>query len=89
MKTQSSSDPDSYISTRMKGIEMSGIRKMFDLASRDAIHLGLGEPDFEPPEVAVNALMEAVRSGVENRRSSWPTEWLSSARGTCVTSSFG
>jgi aspartate aminotransferase len=66
MKNLSSSDPDSYISTRMKGIEMSGIRKMFDLASKDAIHLGLGEPDFEPPEVAIDALDDAVRSGKNN-----------------------
>ncbi|PJB21897.1 MAG: aminotransferase, partial [Euryarchaeota archaeon CG_4_9_14_3_um_filter_38_12] len=34
---------------RMKDIKMSGIRKMFDLAGADAIHLGLGEPDFQPP----------------------------------------
>ncbi len=66
MKNLSSSDPDTYISTRMKGIELSGIRKMFELASKDAIHLGLGEPDFEPPECAIDALIDAVRSGKNN-----------------------
>ncbi len=48
---------------RMKNIKMSGIRKMFDLARGDAIHLGLGEPDFQPPENAKNALKKAVDDG--------------------------
>ncbi|MBA3044451.1 pyridoxal phosphate-dependent aminotransferase [archaeon] len=48
---------------RMKGIKMSGIRKMFDLAGADAIHLGLGEPDFQPPENVRNALKKAVDDG--------------------------
>lgn len=48
---------------RMKNIKMSGIRKMFDLAGEDAIHLGLGEPDFQPPENAKNALKKAVDNG--------------------------
>ncbi|MDI6917853.1 MAG: pyridoxal phosphate-dependent aminotransferase [Thermoplasmatales archaeon] len=48
---------------RMKDIKMSGIRKMFDLAGENAIHLGLGEPDFQPPENAINALKKAVDDG--------------------------
>jgi aspartate aminotransferase len=63
MKRESTSEYEPYVSTRMKGIQMSGIRKMFDMASRDAVHLGLGEPDFDPPDCAVKALTKAVKGG--------------------------
>ncbi len=36
---------------------------MFELARPDAINLGIGELDFEPPEVAKRALTEAINSG--------------------------
>ncbi len=42
---------------------MSGIRKMFDAAPPDAVNLGLGEPDFNPPEMVKEALFQAVREG--------------------------
>lgn len=51
------------ISKRMEGIELSGLRKMFELASDDSVNLGLGEPDFQPPEEAVKAVEEAMRMG--------------------------
>jgi aspartate aminotransferase len=51
------------ISERVRNLEMSGIRKMFDAAPEDAINLGLGEPDFSPPEVVKEALFQAVREG--------------------------
>jgi aspartate/methionine/tyrosine aminotransferase len=34
---------------------------MFEAASPGAVNLGLGEPDFEPPPVVVQALISAVR----------------------------
>ena len=39
------------ISNKIKGIQPSGIRKFFDIVSemKDAISLGVGEPDFETP----------------------------------------
>lgn len=48
----------------MAKIEVSGIRRMFDLAAtlRDPIDLSLGQPDFQPPL----ALREALRRCVEN-----------------------
>ena len=39
------------LSKKIIGIEPSGIRKFFDIVSemKDAISLGVGEPDFETP----------------------------------------
>jgi aspartate aminotransferase len=48
---------------RLLGIEMSGIRKMFELAGKDSINMGLGEPDFEPAAHIEAALAKAVRDG--------------------------
>jgi len=50
-------------SERVKGIELSGIRKIFDLAHGEVINLGLGEPDFHPPEVVKEAIEEGVKKG--------------------------
>lgn len=49
--------------TRVKDIEMSGIRRMFELAGSTAINLGLGEPDFQPPENVREALKKAIDNG--------------------------
>lgn len=51
------------ISDRLSSVPMSGIRKMFDLAGKDSINLGLGEPDIEPPKEATEGMAEACRSG--------------------------
>jgi len=50
-------------SRRVLGIEMSGIRKIFDMAQGEVINLGLGEPDFHPPPEAKEAIYEAVKKG--------------------------
>jgi aspartate aminotransferase len=51
------------VARRLLGIEMSGIRKMFELAGKDSINMGLGEPDFEPALHVQEALTRAVREG--------------------------
>ena len=51
------------VAQRVREVEISGIRKMFEAAPKSAINLGLGEPDFEPPAVVVEALCDAVRNG--------------------------
>ena len=60
--------PGDYISQRAHGVDASGIRKVFDLAARmkDPINLSIGLPDFDVPEPAKAAAIEAIRSG-ENR----------------------
>ncbi len=50
-------------SKRITEIPMSGIRKMFDLAGPDSVNLGLGEPDLNPPAIAIEAMCEASRNG--------------------------
>ena len=44
-------------------IQPTGVRKMFDMAGDDVISFGLGEPDFQPPEVAIEAFAQAMRDG--------------------------
>ena len=51
------------VAQRTRDVEISGIRKMFEGAPPNSINLGLGEPDFDPPRVVLDALCEAVRSG--------------------------
>ena len=36
---------------------------MFDLAGDDAIQFGLGEPDFQPPSIAIKAFSKAMEDG--------------------------
>jgi aspartate aminotransferase len=47
----------------MSGIDLSSIRKMFELAGKDAISFGIGEPDQQPPSHVVAAYEEALESG--------------------------
>lgn len=48
---------------RMRELEISGIRKMFELAGKDAINFGIGEPDFQPPDFIIEAYARAMREG--------------------------
>ncbi|VVB94926.1 Aromatic-amino-acid aminotransferase 2 [uncultured archaeon] len=50
-------------SERVKGIDISGIRKMFEGAGPDAINLGLGQPDFDTPEHIKKAAISAINKG--------------------------
>lgn len=52
------------VSQRLNSIEMSGIRKMFDIASPTSINLGLGEPDLLPPKKAVDGMTLAAENGL-------------------------
>jgi aspartate/methionine/tyrosine aminotransferase len=58
-------DPSQYISKRALGVDASGIRKVFDLAAKmkDPINLSIGLPDFDVPEVAKQAAIDAIRAG--------------------------
>ena len=61
-------DLNAYISDRALGVDASGIRKVFDLAAKlkDPINLSIGLPDFDVPEIAKAAAIEAIQSG-QNR----------------------
>jgi len=48
---------------RCKLIQLSEIRKMFELTPEDAINLSLGEPDFDTPEHIREAVKQALDEG--------------------------
>lgn len=50
-------------SDRALAIQPTGVRKMFDLAGDDVISFGLGEPDFQPPRLAIDAFYQAMLDG--------------------------
>ena len=56
---------DRWIADRMRNIDASGIRKVFDLAANmtDPINLSIGQPHFDTADVIKEALFEAVRNG--------------------------
>ena len=54
------------VARRTREVEISGIRKMFESAPPRSINLGLGEPDFDPPREVIEALVKAVRHGMNH-----------------------
>lgn len=54
-----------WIAERMRRIDASGIRKVFDLASKmtDPVNLSIGQPHFDTPEPIKQALYRAVADG--------------------------
>lgn len=53
------------IADRMRSLDASGIRKVFDLAAKmtDPIDLSIGQPDFDVPEPIKARAIEAIRAG--------------------------
>jgi len=58
-------DPQRFITDRLRQIDASGIRRVFDLAASldDPINLSIGQPDFDVPEPVKDAAAEAIRAG--------------------------
>jgi len=54
-----------WIAERTKAFDSSGIRKVFDLASKlkDPINLSIGQPDFDVPDAVKDACVDAIQSG--------------------------
>jgi aspartate aminotransferase len=48
---------------RIRKIEISGIRKIFESAGPDSINLGLGQPDFDTPRHIRDAAIRAINEG--------------------------
>lgn len=59
-----------FISSRAAGVDASGIRKVFDLAAKmkDPINFSIGLPDFDVPDLAKQAAVDAIAKG-QNRYS--------------------
>jgi aspartate/methionine/tyrosine aminotransferase len=56
---------DRWIADRVRAIEVSGIRKVFDLAKslKDPVNLSIGQPDFDVPEPVKAAAHAAIDAG--------------------------
>ena len=50
-------------SERVQGIEISGIRRIFEGAGPGSINLGLGQPDFDTPRHIKDAAVKAIKEG--------------------------
>ncbi len=59
------------INEKVRRMELSGIRKMFEMATEDTINLGLGQPDFNPPEDVVDHYRKAMLDGYNGYGSSY------------------
>ena len=64
-----------WIADQMRRIEVSGIRKVFDLAAhlKDPVNLSIGQPHFpvpEPIKAAAKAAIDRTRTATPSRRAS-------------------
>lgn len=66
------------VSKRVSSIKPSGVREIFEMASKDSINLGLGELDFEPPQEVLDAYKEALQ---QDRNRYGPTKGIDVLRG--------
>jgi aspartate/methionine/tyrosine aminotransferase len=71
---------DHWIAQRMHSIEVSGIRKVFDLARslKDPVNLSIGVPDFHIPDSVKAAAMQAIEKGLNAYT---PTQGIPELRG--------
>ncbi|MBQ6813107.1 MAG: pyridoxal phosphate-dependent aminotransferase [Methanobrevibacter sp.] len=51
---------------RVESIELSQIRKMFEVTNENAVNLGIGEPDFDVPDNIKEATKQALDDGFTN-----------------------
>ena len=67
------------IADRMKYIDASGIRKVFDLAKKmkNPINLSIGQPDFDVPEEIKSEAIQAIQKGYNKYT---PTQGIDSLR---------
>jgi aspartate/methionine/tyrosine aminotransferase len=58
-------DPDRFITDRLRAIDASGIRRVFDLAAKlkDPINLSIGQPGFDVPQAIKHAAAAAIEQG--------------------------
>src|SRR5579862_7129389 len=56
---------DRWIADRVRPVEMSGIRQVFELARslKDPVNLSIGQPDFDVPEPVKRAAHAAIDAG--------------------------
>ena len=59
---------DNWIADRMRKIELSGIRKIFELGQslNDPVDLSIGQPHFDVPDPIKAAAHAAIDAGIPN-----------------------
>ncbi len=79
------------IADRMRLLDASGIRKVFDLAAKlkDPINLSIGQPDFDVPEPIREAAVAAIRAGKNQYTQTQGTAELRSALADECRREFG
>jgi aspartate aminotransferase/aminotransferase len=57
--------PDSWLADRTRGIELSGIRRVFELGKslKDPVNLSIGQPHFDVPDPIKAAVKAAIDAG--------------------------
>src|SRR4029079_11418318 len=82
---------DRVLAERVRMVPPSGIRRFFDIAATmdDVISLGVGEPDFDPPRVIVEAGVESLREGRTHYTSNLGTLELRQALARHLESRYG
>ena len=65
MITGSKTSEHHWLAERISSFDNSGIRKVFDLASKlkDPVNLSIGQPDFDVPQLVKDACIEAIQTG--------------------------
>lgn len=71
-------DVERLISDRSRGIDASGIRRVFALGATmtDPINLSIGQPDFGPPDAVVRSAIGAIEQGHNGYTQTWGTTAL-------------
>ncbi len=79
------------IAERMRLMDASGIRKVFDLAAKlaDPINLSIGQPNFDVPEPVKAAAIEAIRAGKNKYTQTQGTAELREAIARACRQEFG
>ena len=79
------------IADRMRLLDASGIRKVFDLAAKmkDPINLSIGQPDFDTPAEVKDAAIAAIRSGQNKYTRTQGTAELRGAVASACQAEFG
>src|SRR5579862_4085207 len=75
---------DRWIAGRMSQIEVSGIRKVFELARslKDPVNLSIGQPDFDVPQPVKDAAIDAIQRGANGYT---PTHGIAELRAKLTT----
>ena len=83
-------DVDAMITDRARGVDASGIRRVFDLAAKldDPVNLSIGQPDFDVPDNIKLAATAAIEAGRNSYTQTQGAAELRSAIGRRVATEF-